>query len=132
MATKSQILIVGEEAAVPLAERLKEKGVEPVLVNECIGAAALVDHAEKEGAAIEAAFISTELENSQLEWLVAYIKGKEAFKVSRVIVLDTDKSSKVKYWLQLGANSCVGTSPDELHMTADYWASLLKTKRYMS
>jgi hypothetical protein len=128
MANQAYVLIVGDEHLThPLVSCLEEKGVECLCITDAAKAAALVDVAEQEGAPINVAFLSSDLKQAQLEWLLAYIRGKESFRISRIIVVGAENESKIKYWLQLGATSCVGSQPQDLSIAANYWASLIKS-----
>jgi hypothetical protein len=116
------VLIVGLPSETEtLAETLKLNGVDPLCIDDGAKAAALIDAAEQEGQPLDVLFLSSKLHQSQLEWLLAYIRSKETFAMSRVVVLSSDGESKLKYWLQLGANSCVPTKPEALKIAAEYW-----------
>lgn len=127
VANRPYVLIVGEDGVTgPLAETLKSEGIDYLRAADGALAATYVDAAEKQGAPIDVAFLSSELKQAQIEWLLSYMRAKEAFKVSRVIVVGAENKSKIKYWLKLGATSCVGAAVNDVKLTARYWASLLK------
>jgi DNA-binding response OmpR family regulator len=125
MARKPLVLIVGaRESCHPLAGLLQPYGFQCVCLETGAQALQVIEKAEKDGVLIGLVFLSCTLKQAQLEWLILQVRSRSAFETARVIVVGAENASKVKYWLGLGANSCLGSDPDALLVAAQYWASV--------